>query len=210
MTTTVSSGVAKLVWIMLCFLPLYSVGRVSWLDQRTGAEPTETYRSEKLSEKRMNRAREMILALFVLFMIGLLALTFENGIDILQQKNIFRLAKERLQSGIGINFVPFHTIRAFIKYSSGLGGIMINIVGNIVMFLPWGLGLPLLWKKYQSFLHLAFMSLMLPICIEFVQLFIGRSVDVDDVILNFAGGMLGGLIYLVLSKLFPRIGRLGK
>lgn len=195
MTTTVSSGVAKLVWIMLCFLPLYSVGRVSWLDQKTGDK---------------NRAREIILALFVLFMIGLLALTFENGIDILQQKNIFLRAKERLQSGVGINFVPFHTIRAFIKYSPGWRGIMINIVGNIVMFLPWGLGLPLLWKKYQSILYLAFMSLALPVCIEFVQLFIGRSVDVDDVILNFAGGMLGGLIYLVLSKLFPSIGRLGK
>lgn len=210
MTTTVSSGVAKLVWIMLCFLPLYSVGRVSWLDRRTGAEPTETYRSGKISEKRINRAREIILALFVLFMTGLLALTFENGTDILRQQSIFRQAKERLQSGIGINFAPFHTIRAFIKYSPGWRGIMINIVGNIVMFLPWGLGLPLLWKKYQSFLHLAFMSLALPVCIEFVQLFIGRSVDIDDVILNFVGGMLGGLIYLVLSKLFPGIGRLGK
>ena len=150
MTMTVSSGVAKLVWIMLCFLPIYSVGRVSWLDQKTDDK---------------NRAREIILALFVLFMIGLLALTFENGIDIWQRKNIFRQAKERLQSGVGINFIPFHTIRAFIKYSPGWRGIMINIVGNIVMFLPWGLGLPLLWKKYQYFLHLAFMSLALPVCI---------------------------------------------
>lgn len=87
---------------------------------------------------------------------------------------------------------------------------MINIVGNIVMFLPWGLGLPLLWKKYRSFIQLALMSLALPVCIEFVQLFIGRSVDIDDVILNFTGAMLGGLVYLILSKLFPRLGSLGR
>lgn len=210
MTTSVSNGVEKLVWIMLCLLPLYSVGRALWLSRKIGAKPTETYESESKTEKRADRAREIILALFVLFMIGLLTLTFENGINIWQQGNIFRRAKERLQSGIGINFVPFHTIRSFIKYSSGPGGVMINIVGNIVMFLPWGLGLPLLWKRYRSVLRLALMSLALPVCIEFVQLFIGRSVDIDDIILNFLGAMLGGLAYLALSKLFPVIDGLGK
>ncbi|MCM1090376.1 MAG: VanZ family protein [Butyrivibrio sp.] len=210
MTTSVSGGVGKLVWIMLCLLPLYSVGRVLWLDRRSNPEPTETDKLEKISEKRMDRARELLLALFVLFMLGLLTLTFENGMDIGQHGNLIRRAKERLQSGLGINFIPFHTIRAFIKYSSGWGGVMINIVGNIVMFLPWGLGLPLFWKKYRSFMQLALMSLMLPVCIEFVQLFIGRSVDIDDVILNFTGAMLGGLVYMILSKLFPRLGSLGR
>ncbi len=197
MTTTVSEGIVKLSGLMICFLPLYSVGRVLWLKRST-------------AEGYVCRAREIILALFVLFMCGLLILTFESQGVVWLDANIFRRAGERLSTGLGVNFVPFRTIRNYLKYSPDFGGIVVNIIGNIVMFLPWGMGLCLLWKKNQSFLKLTYMSLVLPVFIEFVQLFIGRSVDVDDVILNFTGGMLGGLSYLVLVKLFPGLKKLAR
>ena len=53
-------------------------------------------------------------------------------------------------------------------------------------------------------------ALLLPIFIEACQLFIGRSVDVDDVILNFAGGCIGAALYFVLRKAVPGMGRLAR
>ena len=148
--------------------------------------------------------------LFVVFMFGLLFLTFEdNGISWMKSETPGK-AWERLRTGVGVNFVPFKTIRSYLKYSSGSENTMVNIAGNIFMFVPWGLGLPLLWRKCRSVWKVMLASVMLPIFIEFCQLFIGRSVDIDDVILNFVGGMLGGLLYFLLSRCFPFIDKVAR
>lgn len=183
-----------LLQIMIWFLPLYCLARVIWLWRR-GDRPRP--------------ARELVMAVFVLFMAGLLTLTFENhDLEWLRTMSFARV-KARIEQGLGVNFVPFRTIRSYLRHASG-SNIMVNIVGNIVMFIPWGMGLPLLWKKYRSFWKMIFMSLILPILIEFCQLFIGRSVDVDDVILNFIGGMLGALCYLILRRVCPVTDRLAE
>ncbi len=200
MTTSVWEGMVKLISVMICFLPFYSAGRILWLRRRTPAEAGET----------TSVGREAVLGLFVLFMLGLLSLTFEHPEFTREGENIWLQGMNRLKTGLGVNFVPFRTIRRYLKYSSDSGNIFVNLAGNIVMFLPWALGLLLLWKKNQSFLKLTLMSAGLPVCIEFIQLFIGRSVDIDDVILNFAGGMLGGLVYLILVTLWPRLRKLAR
>lgn len=145
------------------------------------------------------------MAVFVLFMLGLLTLTFENHDMEWMRSATFSHAWTRLKDRAGVNFVPFRTIKSYLKYAPHTDAIWVNIAGNIVMFIPWGAGLPLLWKKYRSFIRMTIMSLVLPLLIEFFQLFIGRSVDVDDVILNFVGGMLGASCYWILQKLFPKM-----
>lgn len=184
--------ISDLMQIMLWFLPLYCVGRVVWLLTRG---------------KEKDPVRELVLAAFVLFMFGLLTLTFQNGLESLRAGSLAH-AWLRWKQRLGVNLVPFHTIRNYLKYGASADAIWVNIAGNIVMFVPWGFGLPLLWRRYQSFFKVAGMSLCLPVFIEFCQLFIGRSVDIDDIILNFTGGMLGGLLYLLARKLFPRLERL--
>lgn len=64
------------------------------------------------------------------------------------------------------------------------------------MFVPWGFGLVLLWKKNRTVPRILLWSAALPLFIETWQLFVGRSVDVDDFILNFAGSAIGGLVCL--------------
>ncbi len=190
-----------MLWLMICFLPFYSIGRILWRRKQ---------KAVGAKEQHSGRMREIALALFALFMFGLLVLTFENNGFTWLKGNILLRAQRRLKSRAGVNFVPFHTIRRYLKYSSSWENITVNIAGNIVMFLPWGMGLPLLWKKNQKILKVTFMSVLLPVVIEFLQLFIGRSVDIDDVILNFTGGMLGGLLYLVLVKIFPGLRKLAR
>lgn len=180
---------------MAAFLPFYIVTRVMWIGKK---------------KEKQSPARELVLGLFVVFMFGLLFLTFEdNGISWMKSETPGK-AWERLETGIGVNFVPFKTIRNYLKYSTDADNVLVNLGGNVLMFVPWGLGLPLLWRKFRSVWKVMFASVLLPIFIEFCQLFIGRSVDIDDVILNFAGGVLGGLLYLVLKKLFPKIEKMAK
>lgn len=161
------------------------------------------------SDSRICRpAREIVMAVFVLFMLGLLTLTFRDGMHYLKAVTPAQ-AWTRLRRRVGVNFKPFHTIKRFLR-ASNPDLVRINIIGNIVMFVPWGLGLPLLWKNFQSVWKVMLMSLFLPVCIESIQLFVGRTVDVDDVILNFAGGVLGGLLYLMLKHLFPKSDKLAE
>lgn len=144
--------------------------------------------------------REAVLAIFTLFTIALLALAFEGTYG--TPSVMLRSASKRIVEGKSMNFIPFKTIGAFFKHFVP-DVFMVNIVGNIVMFMPWGFGLALLWKKNQSVVRIVSLSFLFTLFIEAGQLFIGRSVDVDDLILNFSGGCLGALLYLFVKKRFP-------
>lgn len=103
-------------------------------------------------------------------------------------------ALHRLRTGEGIQLRLFHTITRQLRYARR-EEMLINIWGNILLFIPYGFFLPLLWKRYRHPLRLSLMCLLLPISIEMCQLFIQRMTDVDDVLLNFAGGMIGGGVF---------------
>lgn len=192
-----------MAFMMMYVLPVYCAGRILVIRRKLFAEKKSFEMSLKTG------AREVVMALFVLFMAGLLMLTFQNGQEWMRARNLTE-AVLRFRNRVGVNLTPFHTIRNYIRYAPASDWLWVNIVGNIVMFIPWGFCLPLLWKEYRSFIKLALLSLMLPVCIEFFQLFVGRTVDVDDVILNFVGSMLGGVLFLIARVLVPKIGRLAK
>ena len=144
--------------------------------------------------------REWALGAFVLFAAALLALALEGEYGAPTQ--MADSAVLRIRTGEGVNLVPFRTILRFIRhFDADLFGV--NIVGNIVMFIPWGFGLVLLWKKNRKIWVILALSLSLTLLIETCQLFIGRSVDVDDLILNFAGGCAGAALCAGLKRAFP-------
>lgn len=157
-------------------------------------------------QKKINRVdkkamyREIFLGLFFLYVIGLLALALVIGAEYGSPSYALQKVRERLQTGERMNLVPFRTIASFWQRSHSGDVFLVNIVGNIIMFVPWGFGLPLLWEKNRTMGRMMFWSAMLPLFIEIWQLFVGRSVDVDDWILNFVGSMLGGLLYLGLKQ----------
>ena len=153
-------------------------------------------------------AREIALGVFLVFMTALLALTFRGELGNLEWS--LQNAAQRLYTGQGINLVPFHTIRGYCGRYLWSGLFLVNVVGNIVMFVPWGFGLALLWRRNQRVWRIALFSLLLPIFIETVQLFTLRSVDVDDVLLNFLGGCLGGLLYAAARRICPGMGELAR
>ena len=66
-----------------------------------------------------------------------------------------------------------------------------NTILNIILFVPLGFLTPAIWKNYRSVKIMFFMGLALSICIELLQIFTYRLTDIDDLITNTAGAVMG-------------------
>ncbi len=101
------------------------------------------------------------------------------------------------------NLVPFKEIRRFWEYREQLGmaAMFTNLFGNILIFIPFGFFLPMA-SRIRSFSTTLLSSLGLSLCVEIFQFFtkVG-SFDVDDLILNTLGGVLGYLIFTACSAI---------
>lgn len=99
------------------------------------------------------------------------------------------------------NLVPFKEI---FRYKIGSRLFVKNVIGNIVLFIPYGffIGFYLKEEKARFILVLTF---IVSLTIECVQMSIGRVFDVDDIMLNTLGGFLGAKIYIVLNKVASKI-----
>jgi glycopeptide antibiotics resistance protein len=88
------------------------------------------------------------------------------------------------------NWVPFHSITR--DWRNGGWGFVVNFLGNLIAFLPMGLLPPLIRLGRTALWQAALFSLSISFAIEAGQYVSGRRVpDVDDLILNTLGGMLG-------------------
>lgn len=106
------------------------------------------------------------------------------------------------QVGRNLNLIPFHTIRLFVRVlddSRYRELAIINLFGNIGMFIPLGFFLPLLWKALRKWWRTWLVTLGIMTVVELMQLFSLRgSFDVDDLILNLAGVAVGYVLFRVV------------
>lgn len=100
------------------------------------------------------------------------------------------------------NLVPFREIRRFYLYREQLGflAVALNLAGNVLAFVPFGLFLPLLARQTRSFVRMLLLGAEFSLMIEAVQLFyrVG-SFDVDDILLNTLGVGVGYLLFLIVD-----------
>jgi glycopeptide antibiotics resistance protein len=66
-----------------------------------------------------------------------------------------------------------------------------NTVLNIILFIPMGFLLPVIWREYRSMKRTVFMGFAISIMIECMQIFTFRLTDIDDLITNILGTILG-------------------
>lgn len=97
----------------------------------------------------------------------------------------------------GNNLVPFKEIS---RYAIGGRLFVKNIIGNVIMFIPYGLFLSL-YADVKKPTQAIFTVLLASLSIETTQLLIGRIFDIDDIILNVLGGTIGFYLYLLLDKI---------
>ena len=105
------------------------------------------------------------------------------------------------------NLTPFCEIRRFWEYREKLGvWSVINLLGNVFVFVPFGFFKPMASKK-RSFIGTVFDGAFLSFVVEVFQLLskVGRF-DVDDLILNTSGVILGYLIFVVSNATRRRYG----
>ncbi len=105
------------------------------------------------------------------------------------------------------NFVPFKEIFRY-KLTSKL--FYRNVIGNIVLFIPFGYFVSYYLKANKKWYLSIFITFITSLTIELIQMGIGRSFDVDDIILNLLGGFIGYLCYFVGEKIFNKYSEIYK
>ncbi|UHA74643.1 VanZ family protein [Paenibacillus sp. 481] len=96
-------------------------------------------------------------------------------------------------SHIRSNLTPFRTIERYILVQKQFA--YKNLYGNLLLFFPFGVCLPLLWKCWNRFIVFALFLLSIIIGVEFIQGLSQIGVfDIDDIILNSIGGLCGFML----------------
>lgn len=77
---------------------------------------------------------------------------------------------------------------------------IVNTLLNILMFIPFGFLVPAIWKERRSLKKIALMGFGLSFIIETLQIFTFRCTDIDDLIFNTLGAILGYYIWIIFSR----------
>ena len=136
-----------------------------------------------IMRKRMPLLRQIAYFLFVVCVLVISTATFLDWVITCLLNGRAILATEH-----SLNLIPFRFIT--------------QTIANILMFLPLGFIFPVAFKKARTFYKTTICMLLFSFLIEFIQYFIGRSADIDDLILNTLGAMLGYFIFYIFSGLF--------
>ena len=97
-----------------------------------------------------------------------------------------------------LNLVPFDWLNT--PNSTQL--FVTEVIPNVLMFIPFGLFTPIVFRKMRNFYTVAVTTLFVTVGIEAFQYFIGRSADIDDVLANLLGGIIGYGIFKATNLLF--------
>ena len=103
-----------------------------------------------------------------------------------------------------VNLIPLvHILRYRNKRE-----MLLNVLGNVFLFLPSGIVLPLVYRRLNCFWKVVVAGAWLSLCIELLQLpFSVRSTDIDDLLLNTLGVVLGYALYALARCLRKKAAR---
>ena len=158
----------------------------------------------------MREKGQLVRYLLLSYLCGVTALALLPRIDFGTDSETGKLYLDLVFPGKemgGVNLIPFRSILAQIsgklpelgpedRVRTGL----LNLFGNPALFLPVGFLLPLSadrWKRLHSALLFA---AVFGIALEFLQFLIGRTADIDDVLLRLAGTAVGFGIWKIIEK----------
>ena len=151
------------------------------------------------SKKYMKASIWVMFILYLLLLINFMILGNNFGRNF---EFIFTASKETIKSYFDNNFnvIPFNTIRNYLNNSGvyfDIKLVCINILGNLICFMPFAFFLKYLFKRENKFINFLLTILLIVISFELIQLLtLSGSFDIDDIILNTLGSIL---FYLFIS-----------
>jgi glycopeptide antibiotics resistance protein len=161
-----------------------------------------------MSIQRNPQEKFLKVVTWILFIVCMLVLTryilFKGGADRFEIYLSKYDSKKMMKRGIQrANFVPLATLRYFYtirKHYSYL--VAKNILGNVIGFIPLGILLPLLSVRLKRMDKTIVTVFLISLTFETIQLLFNLGVfDVDDLILNTFGGVIGYIFYIVTRQL---------
>lgn len=99
------------------------------------------------------------------------------------------------------NFIPFKEMFRYRIFSKLF---FKNVVGNMLMFLPYGFFVSYFLKLNKTKI-IFFLSFIVSLTIETTQLIIGRVFDVDDIMLNIVGALIGYFVYRIFHNVKDKL-----
>lgn len=144
----------------------------------------------------MNRSKRMKLVFFIYIMVVIKVIILKypwSDLRAIMDSWERDVILEGLDSA---NFTLFKTIKMYIRYSYMLNSFE-NLVGNVVVFIPFGFLLPYIQPQSRRFMVLLLNAFLFVLGIEVFQLFSAfGAFDVDDILLNCAGAVMGWVAYV--------------
>ena len=138
-----------------------------------------------INKEKFNFHKDFYTLLFILYMLALyyLLLSTDNA------------------TAYGSNLIPF---KEMTRYSIGSRGFFYNVIGNIALFIPFGFFVSYYIKANRTH-QIVIISLISSLTAELIQFKIGRAFDVDDIILNTVGAIIGFLCYIFINYIKEKL-----
>ncbi|NMP37982.1 MAG: VanZ family protein [Clostridiales bacterium] len=171
---------------MLCFLPVIVLIRIIFITRI------------KKRGLHVNWYHEVGLCLFLMFIVGVASQTIIPKLEIGNAS--MGIINGNLSGEInlipGMVFVDIYR-ECFLNHYPLY--FVINVLGNICLFLPIGFGIPLLWKDISA-KKILLIALLSSLFIELCQFPQARGTDIDDLWINALGAIAGYTLYIFLNK----------
>lgn len=187
-----------------------AVMRVYWFVRR--ALQKHKLKAEYKDIRRRVLLNEIIRLLFVGWIVGTVCVTLTPSYfwDVVWQNMIY---PENVTVDIwefsyhSPNFMPivlYYITQGHLEWLFYSKTVILELAVNVALFVPLGLALPFVCKKI-SLLKATVIGFSGSFLIELLQCFIGnRDSNIDDLICNTLGAVIGYLLYLLIKRLFPK------
>ena len=131
---------------------------------------------------------------FIFYLIVLVSILFFRGSFLYSEMSLLEYIK------YSTNIIPFKSIIRYIKAlfdgSMNMSIPITNLAGNLILFLPMGIYLPFFIKKINKIGIYSIYIIIVIFLVEIIQLLTRRGIfDIDDLILNMSGALIGYVIW---------------
>ncbi len=167
------------------FLFLETIFTLVWIVMRSGVW---------VKQKNIEWKQELVLLLMYINLAVIIRFTFfpMSKVDGHIQPLIFDIATA---FPFRVNLLPIVNL---FDYESKRD-LLLNVIGNVAMFIPSGIVLPIIYKRLDTYVKVLLAGAGISLCIEIIQLpFSVRATDIDDLILNTVGVIIGYRIYTLI------------